>query len=238
MIYIGLINNEIKLAGSDVEAVKDGAFACGLTLDSIEQTDKEVITAWDGKMYFKGEEPEKPLDDLKAAKRAEINKARDAAEQGGFEYMDRIFDSDQVSAQRISMAAQAMSLVQVEDGQPEPTITWTTQDNSTIQLNPAELLGLVAALAQWSNTCHQKATSLKIKIDEANSEEELNKITWYVEETNNLKSEEVIEDGVQGQEKEIEENKQQLQYTSSEEPAVESAKDNDNFIVELYSMEI
>ena len=45
MIYIGLINNEIKLSGSDVEAVKDGAFACGLTLDSIEQTDKEVITA-------------------------------------------------------------------------------------------------------------------------------------------------------------------------------------------------
>ncbi len=62
MIYIGLINNEIKLSGSDVEAVKDGAFACGLTLDSIEQTDREVITAWDGKMYFKGEEPEKPYD--------------------------------------------------------------------------------------------------------------------------------------------------------------------------------
>lgn len=62
MIYIGLINNEIKLSGSDVKAVKDGAFACGLTLDSIEQTDKEVITAWDGKMYFKGEEPEKPYD--------------------------------------------------------------------------------------------------------------------------------------------------------------------------------
>ena len=52
--------NEIKLAGSDVEAIKDGAFACGLTLDSIEQTDREVLTAWDGKMYFKGEEPEKP----------------------------------------------------------------------------------------------------------------------------------------------------------------------------------
>ena len=62
MIYIGLINNEIKLAGSDAAAVRDGAFSCGLTLDSVEQTDREIITAWDGKMYFKGEEPEKPYD--------------------------------------------------------------------------------------------------------------------------------------------------------------------------------
>ena len=199
MIYIGLINNEIKLAGSDVEAVKDGAFACGLTLDSIEQTDKEVITAWDGKMYFKGEEPNRPLYDLKLMKREEINKARDEAEQGGFEYMNKIFDSDQVSAQRISMAAQAMALA------PEgTTITWTCQDNTTIDLTAQELVGLVVALAEWSNTCHKKATALKVKIEEAKSEEELNKISWYEEETNNSEHEEVIEDGVQGQEKEIE----------------------------------
>lgn len=62
MIYIGLINNEIKLSGSDAEAVRDGAFACGLVLDSIQSTEREVITAWNGKMYFKGEEPEKPYD--------------------------------------------------------------------------------------------------------------------------------------------------------------------------------
>ena len=62
MIYIGLINNEIKLSGSDAKAVRDGAFACGLVLDSIQPTEREVITAWNGKMYFKGEEPEKPYD--------------------------------------------------------------------------------------------------------------------------------------------------------------------------------
>lgn len=178
MIYIGLINNEIKLSGSDVEAVKDGAFACGLTLDSIEQTDKEVITAWDGKMYFKGEEPEKPLDDLKAAKREEINKARDAAEQGGFEYMGKVFDSDPVSCQRISCAAQAMQAVVVAEGQPEPTITWTCQDNSTIDLTPAELMGLVQALAMHSNSCHEKATALKLQIEAAETAEEIDQIIW------------------------------------------------------------
>ena len=41
----------------------------------------------------------------------EINLARDNAEQGGFEYMGKVFDSDQVSCQRISCAAQALSIL-------------------------------------------------------------------------------------------------------------------------------
>lgn len=118
-------------------------------------------------------EPEPTLDELKSKKREEINQARDAAEQGGFEYMGKIFDSDPISCQRISMAAQAMALA------PEgATITWTCQDNSTIDLTAQELVGLVVALAQHSNTCHEKATALKAKIEEAKSEEELNKINW------------------------------------------------------------
>jgi hypothetical protein len=126
-----------------------------------------------GGQYKIVELPKPSLDELKLAKRAEINRARDAAEQGGFEYLGKTFDSDQVSAQRISMAAQAMALA------PEgATITWTCQDNSTIDLTAQELVGLVVALAQHSNTCHEKATALKAKIEEAKSEEELNKINW------------------------------------------------------------
>lgn len=178
MIYIGLINNEIKLAGSDAAAVRDGAFSCGLTLDSVEQTDREVITAWDGKMYFKGEEQEKPLDDLKAEKRVEINKARDAAEQGGFEYMDKIFDSDSVSCQRIACAAQSMAIIEVQEGEPEPVIVWTCQDNTTIPLTASQLQGLVVALAMHSNACHQRASELKAQVEAAETAEELEKIRW------------------------------------------------------------
>lgn len=119
--------------------------------------------------------PTPTLDELKSKKREEINQARDAAEQGGFEYMGKIFDSDQVSCQRISTAAQAMSLMPASD---ENKITWTCQDNSTIELTAAELSGLVVALAAWSNTCHQKATALKAQIDAAKTAEELEKITW------------------------------------------------------------
>ena len=117
--------------------------------------------------------PQPTLDELKVLKRAEINQARDKAEQGGFEYMGKIFDSDQVSCIRISSAAQAMQYAD-----DTATITWTTQDNSTIDLNKSQLMGLVVALAQWSNTCHQKATALKAQINACDSKEALDKVKW------------------------------------------------------------
>ena len=117
--------------------------------------------------------PEPTLDELKLAKREEINQARDAAEQGGFEYMGKTFDSDQVSCLRMTSAAQAMALAPEESA-----IVWTCQDNTTISLNKEQLVGLVAALAQHSNSCHQKATALKAEIDKAKTAEELEKITW------------------------------------------------------------
>lgn len=144
-------------------------------------TKEETYTEIELHRFFKINEipapviPEPTLEELKLAKREEINQARDAAEQGGFEYMGKIFDSDQVSCQRISTAAQAMSLMPASD---ENKITWTCQDNSTIELTAAELSGLVIALAAWSNTCHQKATALKAQIEAAKTTEELEKITW------------------------------------------------------------
>lgn len=134
-------------------------------------TEQELV-----RYYQIAELPKPTLDELKLAKREEINQARDAAEQGGFEYMGKVFDSDQVSCQRISCAAQAMSMVTMSE--EVPTITWTCQDNTTIDLNPQELMGLVVALAEWSNACHQKATTLKEKIDACESKEELDKIVW------------------------------------------------------------
>lgn len=139
----------------------------------ITQNAGTTIQDLGGGKYKIVELPKPSLEELKEAKRAEINQARDNAEQGGFEYMGKVFDSDQVSAQRISMAAQAMALA--PDG---TTITWTCQDNSTIDLTAQELVGLVVALATWSNACHEKATALKAKIEAAQTAEELELITW------------------------------------------------------------
>lgn len=150
--------------------------------ETVPITKEETYTEIELHRFFKINEipvpvvPEPTLDELKALKREEINKARDETEQGGFEYMGKIFDSDPISCQRISCAAQAMSMTPMSE--ETPTITWTCQDNTTIDLNLQELMGLVVALAQWSNTCHQKATALKEKIEPCTSKEELDKIVW------------------------------------------------------------
>lgn len=140
------------------------------------KADEEIVQGYDGRYYFASKCPEQPLEELKLIKRAEINTARDNAEQGGFTYLGKMFDSDQVACQRMSMAAQAMQVAMMAE--ETPTITWTCQDNTTIDLTAQELMGLVVALAEWSNTCHQKATALKAQIEACESEEELEKIQW------------------------------------------------------------
>lgn len=129
----------------------------------------------DGK-YQIVELPEPSLIELKEAKREEINAARNAAEQGGFPYKGKIFDSDPISCIRISSAAQAMQMAAMSED--VPTITWTCQDNTTIDLTAAELMGLVVALAEWSNACHQKATQIKTLLEECQTPEEVEKISW------------------------------------------------------------
>lgn len=167
--YRKIINEETKEC--EVGLGTNAAFykSIGMELGEVDQ-------AYDGRWFVFGYAPKKSLEELKTEKRAGINQARDEAEQGGFEYMGKIFDSDQVSCQRMSMAAQAMSMVAMSE--ETPTITWTCQDNTTIELNAQQLLGLVVALAEWSNSCHKKATELKSRIDLATTEDELNQIVW------------------------------------------------------------
>ena len=155
------INDIFDLSQYD-EAYKFVSENKGTTIEDLGGGQYKIVTI-----------PTPTLDELKSKKREEINQARDATEQGGFEYLGKTFDSDPISCQRISTAAQAMAFA------PEETaIVWTCQDNTTISLNKTQLAGLVAALAMHSNTCHQKATALKAEVEKAKTKEELEKITW------------------------------------------------------------
>ncbi len=169
--FAKIVNHETKLC--EVGTGTNAKF-----YQSIGMAEQEVEQAYNGKWYLKGYAPQKSLEALKIEKREEINAARDAAEQGGFEYLGKIFDSDPISCQRMSCAAQAMSLLPASE---DNKITWTCQDNTTIDLNAQELLGLVVALAAWSNSCHIKATALKEQIENCQSVEDLAKITWNSE---------------------------------------------------------
>ena len=196
-MFLGYQNNRIVMVANTQAELTN---ARCITFDKIEETDKEYFV-YNGEYVC-----EVPLDELKQAKRDEINKARDNAEQGGFLYLGKMFDSDPVSCQRISCASQTFSMAD-----DTATITWTCQDNTTIELNKPQVMGLVVALTMWANTCHQKASKLKELVNAATSAEELEAISWDMELPVE-EPEEVVE-----------------------EPTVEEDSED---LVELYSMEI
>lgn len=121
-----------------------------------------------------GQTSEEEFAFLKESKRQEINTARDNAEQGGFEYLGKVFDSDPVSCQRIALASQT-ALMCVQSGQ-EFTVNWTCQDNTTIPLSATDMINVAVALTQWSNSCHMKASELKSKLSNATTEDEIKNI--------------------------------------------------------------
>ena len=164
--YALIINEQNKMCQIGLGANIDFYKSIGMKEMDVEQSHT-------GDWYLKGFAPQQSLEELKHAKRIEINQARDKEEQRGFEYLGKRFDSDSISCLRISCAAQSISLA------PQgSTITWTCQDNSTIELDVEKLTGLVMALANHSNLCHQKASELKKLIASATTKEKLETITW------------------------------------------------------------
>ncbi len=141
--------------------------------DVKEYTEEEITLGADNCYYLKGFAP---LEDLKEAKRQEINIARDNAEQGGFEYLGKMFDSDPVSCQRIALASQTAMMCKTA-GQ-EFNVVWTCQDNTTIELDADAMIGVSVALTQWSNACHTKASGLKNQLEQTTTEDEIKNISW------------------------------------------------------------
>ena len=112
------------------------------------------------------------LEEMRAAKVAEINAARDAAIAGGFEFNGVRYDSDPKSVQRISGAVTLGIL------NPAFETDWITFDNSVVRLNAAQLAGLGAAAGQHEATQIFRARQLKDQALAATTLEQLAAITW------------------------------------------------------------
>jgi len=118
------------------------------------------------------------LNDLKTAKRNSINEIRSDMETSGFMYLDKLFDSDQRSADRIQVAAIAAQSALMA-GQPF-SLDWTTADNSIVTLDAAGILGMIGAFASRGLALHETAKALKAQADSATTKEELDTIVWPV----------------------------------------------------------
>lgn len=118
----------------------------------------------------------KPLDEVKAAKRAEIVKTRNATITGGFVYMGKPIDSDRDSVMAITGAAVA-ALASKSAGLPY-SVTWTCADDTTITLDADGVLGMSVTLAQFADAQHTKGRPLKDAISAAVTAAAVNAVTW------------------------------------------------------------
>lgn len=112
------------------------------------------------------------LEGIRDLKFAEIDRKRDAAIVGGFDFNGIRFDSDAKSIQRINGAV-TLSLLN-----PAFETDWITFDNSVVRLNAAQLAGLGAAAGQHEATQIFRARQLKDLALAATTREQIAAITW------------------------------------------------------------
>lgn len=116
------------------------------------------------------------LPDFKAAKWAEIKRARDQAEFGGFTWDGSAFDSDPTSQSRIQGAAQLATLAQLAS-QPF-SIDWTLADNTVRTLSAADMIAVGTAMGVHISTQHASGRVKRQQIDAASTVEEVNAVAW------------------------------------------------------------
>ena len=129
-----------------------------------------------GKIYVDGQfiDPPPyvpPLEDVKAAKIAELKGIRDEKEVEPVQYIDHYYDFDVKSFDRINAAIIALD-------QTHGTIGWTTADNSVVEVNADSLRGVIASAALRSNTLHIIYRELKEAVNAATTAEEVESINW------------------------------------------------------------
>lgn len=111
------------------------------------------------------------LQEIKAAKIAELKAQRDAAEVEPIEYNGHSFDYDDKARDRISAAIIALEL-QGEGA----TIEWTTADNKDVKVTADDLRMVIAAVAVRSNALHTAYRKAKAQVEAAGTAEEVRAI--------------------------------------------------------------
>lgn len=136
----------------------------------IGNADKPYSIAMDGTLY---ETPPyvPPLEEVQAAKLAEMKATRDTLETEPVEYNGNRYDYDDKARDRINAAITALDI----SGQ---SIEWTTADNTNVLVTANDLRGVIAAVAMRSNELHIKYRELKERVENCTTKEELDKIQW------------------------------------------------------------
>lgn len=129
-------------------------------------------TPEDSDHLFELVEPE--LDDLKAWKAIAARDRCDVAQLGGCDTPLGRVQTDTKSQSFIN-GASSMALMAKMTGAPF-SIIWTMADNTNVEHDADQMLGLGSAVGQFINACHQNLIALRAAIDAAEDAETLDAI--------------------------------------------------------------
>lgn len=116
------------------------------------------------------------LEEIKAAKIAELKAERDSKEVEPITYQGYSFDYDSKARERINAA-----IIALESAGSSATLTWTTADNSDVKVTAADLRGVIAQVALRSDKLHTAYRKAKERVAAATTKEELDAIELVIE---------------------------------------------------------
>lgn len=156
-----LIQDELN---AGLEAVKE-------VLINSNETEllKEYFT-----MFCKVSSEDAKLKYAKEFKKDEIDKAKDNAIEGGVSYKDKIFQSAEKDR---NLLTSTVSLFAITKQLPEGFV-WISKDNEAVPFTLEELIELGGIMANSVNTNTIKARTLKDKVEQAKTLEEIEAIKW------------------------------------------------------------
>lgn len=116
------------------------------------------------------------FDAAKVRKWVDIKATRDFQEFGGFTWDGSVFDSNPISVARITGSV-VMAMLAANVGQPFLQ-TWKLADNTTRNLDGAQMMSVGLTLGQHVSAVHGTAETLYQAIQAATTQEELDAVVW------------------------------------------------------------
>ena len=161
----------------------------GIITDVVDTTDaewairngysnnREVVQVYDGSFRFadqaKQEEFLPPMNIVIENKISELKAVRDTKEVEPVQTMKGIFDYDDKSRDRLSIARQSLA-----DNPSVESIVWTTADNQRVAMTIADFAEINSMAAYRSNQLHVKYNELKEQVNACTTAEQVAAITW------------------------------------------------------------
>lgn len=117
--------------------------------------------------------PGPSIEEIKTRKIEYLKQERNRREEAPVEYKEKLWDFDADSRARINAAASALEMVDDVE-----YLTWTSADDTSLDLTAQDLRMIVAIAAIRGDTLHKKYRELRDAVNAADTIEQIDSIIW------------------------------------------------------------